>query len=847
MKRYYNMLKTVPFLYYFFVFLALFPCDGNSSENASRSTGENSFSYEISLTAEEKGWLEQNPVVRARVGTMPPLHFFDGQYRGISVDYLNLIAEIVGFQVEYVHGIPWSKAIEDIKKHENFDILLTAKNTKERQQFMRFTDDYLLMPWVVFTRTESGFVSSINDLIGKTVAVEKSFAIQKLLMAGFPDINLLERNHSLESLQAVASGEADAYIGNLATSTYIINKHNLANLKVACPAPLGNHNQAFVVRKDWPELVSILNKAIQGIPASKLTELRNKWFNMQFEYGISTTDFLKWISLVIGICIIILLFFVRWNQRLKKEIDERKQAEEEKQKIETILKAALESMSDAVFISDAEGRFIEFNSAFATFHKLTSKEECYSSLPEWHTLLDVYRPNGQLVPLEMWAIPRALRGETGINEEYILYRKDTGVKWFGSYNFAPIRAEEGAIVGSVVVGRDISKQKLLEESLLQAQKMESVGFLAGGVAHDFNNMLNIILGYGNIMLEEIPKDDPMHECAQEIVNAGIRSSTITRQLLAFARKQAIDPQVIDLNETVEEVLKMLRRLIGEDIVLNWHPSSVWPVYIDPSQLDQILANLCVNARDAIQGVGKITIETEKSAFDDKYCSVHPGFIPGEFVLLSVSDDGIGMDSNTVRKIFDPFFTTKELDKGTGLGLAMVYGIVKQNNGFINVYSEPDQGTTLRIYLPRHTEQIATEEEKHVDVISHGQGEAILVVEDEASILKLASRMLTKLGYVVLTANSPQEAIKLIDESDVTVDLLITDVIMPEMNGRDLANVLQAQHPQLKCLFMSGYTSTVIAERGVLEEGTHFIQKPFSSRDLGLKVAEVLRNDTKTKP
>ncbi|SHO52334.1 PAS domain S-box-containing protein [Desulfopila aestuarii DSM 18488] len=530
------------------------------------------------------------------------------------------------------------------------------------------------------------------------------------------------------------------------------------------------------------------------------------------------------------------------------DIDDIKQAEVALRESQSKLETALASMTDAVFISDAAGKFIELNDAFASFHRFESKEACLKNLDDYPDILEVFMDNGERAPLEMWAVPRALRGETATNAVYTLRRKDTGETWKASYSFAPIRNTQREIIGSVVVGRDITEivkaeeeRFKLENQLHQIQKIESIGQLAGGVAHDFNNMLNVILGYGNIILEKTRADDPLHECAQEIVDAGNRSATITRQLLAFARKQTIAPKVLDLNETIEKMLRMLRRLIGENIQLNWHPSSVWPVFIDPSQLDQILTNLCVNARDAIGDVGKIIIETETTTFDEIYCSQHPGSIPGEFALLSVSDNGIGMDAHTVSKIFEPFFTTKELSKGTGLGLATVYGIIKQNNGFINVYSEPGQGTTFKIYLPRHTKQITTGQKKEEDAIMHGRGEIILVVEDEASILKLASRILTSLGYVALTANSPQEAVKLAKENEKRIDLLITDVIMPEMNGRDLADVLLALHPNLKCLFMSGYTSTVIAEKGVLEEGTHFIQKPFSARDLGVKVTEVLKS------
>lgn len=335
--------------------------------------------------------------------------------------------------------------------------------------------------------------------------------------------------------------------------------------------------------------------------------------------------------------------------------------------------------------------------------------------------------------------------------------------------------------------------------------------------------------------------DPLHADLVEIFTAAKRSTDITRQLLAFARQQPIAPKIIDLNDTIESMLKMIRRLIGEDIDLAWLPGSeLWPVKIDPTQVDQVLANLCVNARDAIAGVGKVTIETKNISFDEAYCADHAGFVPGEYVLLAVSDDGRGMAPETLDKIFEPFFTTKGVGKGTGLGLATVYGIVKQNNGFINVYSEPEKGTTIKIYLFRHTGQAVVEAHRESTLeIPLSRGETVLLVEDDGSILKLGKRILEELGYVVLSATSPSEAMSLAEEHAGEINLLITDVVMPVMNGRELSEQLQLLYPNLKILFMSGYTANVIVHRGVLEEGVCFIPKPFSKKDLAVKVREVL--------
>ncbi len=414
---------------------------------------------------------------------------------------------------------------------------------------------------------------------------------------------------------------------------------------------------------------------------------------------------------------------------------------------------------------------------------------------------------------------------------------------------SPLHDADGQLTACVHIARDISERKRTEEEntkleaqLHQAQKMESVGRLAGGVAHDFNNLLTVILGNTYLSLMDVDPSQPLHGYISSIKTAAEKSADLTHQLLTFARKQTIAPKVLDLNESVSGMLKMLQRLISEDINLSWQPAAnLWPVRTDPSQIDQILANLCVNARDSIADIGKITIKTENSILDESYCSQHTDFIPGqfEFVKLTINDDGCGMDKETLTKIFEPFFTTKELGKGTGLGLATVYGIVKQNNGFINVYSEPGMGTTFAIYLPRYGGDVSQAQDEATIELSLGGQETILLVEDELAILNITTTILTRLGYSVLKANSPGEAVALAGEHGERIHLLLTDMVMPEMNGLDLSINLQARYPKLKCLFMSGYTADVIGRYGMLDEGLNFINKPFSLPDLAAKVREVL--------
>jgi PAS domain S-box-containing protein len=430
--------------------------------------------------------------------------------------------------------------------------------------------------------------------------------------------------------------------------------------------------------------------------------------------------------------------------------------------------------------------------------------------------------------------------------EYRLRHVSGEYRWLQD-NGMPRFDREGQFLGYIGHCLDITGHKQaeaerekLQAQLNQAQKMESIGRLAGGVAHDFNNMLAAILGHAELALEKMDPTQPIFEDLQEIQKAAERSADLTRQLLAFARKQTVSPRVLDLNATVAGMLKMLRRLIREGIELVWLPGvELGPVKMDPSQLDQILANLAVNARDAIGGVGTFSIATQNATLDWAGCVGHADAVPGEYVVLLVSDTGCGMTKEVLAHLFEPFFTTKGIGEGTGLGLATVYGIIRQNHGFVTVDSLPGHGTTFTIYLPRYNNKAAPMQ-ANVSVAPVARGrETILLVEDEPVILNIVTTMLERLDYTVLAAATPGEAIRLARERHGEIHLLMTDVVMPEMNGRDLAKNLLSLYPNLKRLFMSGYTADVIAHHGVLDEGVNFIQKPFSKSDLAAKLREVL--------
>ena len=527
-------------------------------------------------------------------------------------------------------------------------------------------------------------------------------------------------------------------------------------------------------------------------------------------------------------------------EALEQDIAKRRRTEEELRRTNTSLDSIIENIPNMLFLKDARDlRFIRFNRAGEELMGIPRSEligkNDHDIFPKEQA--DAFTRKDR----EVLAGKRTVE----IAEEPIQTRSK-GIRTLHTWK-VPVLNADGEPECLLGISEDITARKQAElereqiqAQLTQAQKMESVGRLAGGVAHDFNNMIGAILGHAELALEDMRPDHPLHPDLMEILKATKRSSDLTRQLLAFARKQTVTPQVLDLNKTIEDMFLLLRRLIGEDIQLSWRPApGLWPVKVDPSQIDQILANLCVNARDAISDVGQISIETNNASVDEAFCADHAGFVPGDYAMLSVNDTGCGMDPETRRHLFEPFFTTKGVGQGTGLGLATVYGIVRQNNGFLHVESEPDRGSSFQIYLPRHAGSMDPLQAQATDEpVARGQ-ETLLLVEDDPMILQSTQIMLERLGYRILSAAAPGAALRLAKEHPGRIHLLLTDVVLPEMNGRELAKALLDLRPDCKRLFMSGYTADVIAQHGVTHENDNFIQKPFSMKALSRQIRQAL--------
>jgi len=495
------------------------------------------------------------------------------------------------------------------------------------------------------------------------------------------------------------------------------------------------------------------------------------------------------------------------------------------------LSAAIEQAAEVILVTDKAGIIQYVNPAFTAITGYT-REEAVGQNP---SLLKSGRQDAEFYR-RMW---EKLRSGEVWRGHFINKRKD-GTTYEEEASVSPVYDAAKKIVNYVAVKRDVTREIQLEAQYAQAQKMESVGRLAGGVAHDFNNLLMGVMGYAELCRDEIPPDHPIRAWLDQIIQISQRSTEITKQLLAYARKQTVAPKVLNLNDAVDGMLKLLRRLVGEGVTLVWLPGAdLSPIKIDPSQVDQILANLCINARDATNGAGKITVETRNVSVGADFCLEHVEALPGNYVLLAVSDNGCGMNAETISKMFEPFYSTKDVSKGTGLGLATVYGIVKQNNGFICATSELSKGTVFKIHLPTVVAEIDETTVPSVEGVPKGRGETILLVEDDPSLCNIYERFLATLGYHVLAAETHGEALKLMERAQNEIVLLLTDVVMPGMDGRQLANRISERIPGIKILFMSGYTADVIAAHGVLEQAVSFIAKPFTRNDLARKVHSIL--------
>jgi two-component system, cell cycle sensor histidine kinase and response regulator CckA len=532
--------------------------------------------------------------------------------------------------------------------------------------------------------------------------------------------------------------------------------------------------------------------------------------------------------------------------KLENKLTELERINEALRKNEEKYRLIIDYMADTIWIMDMNMRFTYISPSIIHLRGYTVEEAIEQTLDQMMT------PDSLQVVLKVFEEEMALEA-SGIAEpdrtrtlELEEYKKDGSTVWVDN-SLSFLRDNNNKATAILGVTRDITERKRaeqentnLQEQFRQAQKMEAVGRLAGGVAHDFNNLLSIILGYGEIIMEELSSGHPHHELLKEIYDAGMRAKNLTRQLLLFSRKQSLQIKVVDVNALVAGFKKMLRRIIGEDIRLELMlTSDKTIVKADMSQLEQVLMNLAVNARDAMEDGGVLAIETDIIELDDLYASKKPNVVPGKYVMIALTDTGIGMDHETLDHIFEPFFTTKGKNKGTGLGLATTYGIIKKHGGNIWVYTEPGQGTTFKIYLPLVSEEVTPKSEPHARIESVDVAATILVVEDDPAVRKIACSILGGKGYKVLDSGVPEKAVDIARNHKAPIHLLVSDIVMPGMKGPQVYEKISKYHPDIKVLYMSGYSESSILHYGIDADNAEFIQKPLTVKSLLVKVANML--------
>lgn len=752
----------------------------------------------------------------------------EGHPDGIFPDVLEAIAERADWRLTWV-PCEWATCLEWLREGR-IDLLPDVAYSHERRGYLGFHSDEVLESWSqIFVDPALG-IESWADLDGRRIAVLRgSFQASGLVerFAGFGfDVEVVETGSWEDAFAAVRDGQADAAIPNHFFGNYHYREYGLERTPVMFDAHSLFFATAKGVNADLLATIDIQLEALKSEPESPYYAAVAQWMDRPPKPVLPR--YIVWMAAV-GVALLLLaIAFIRLLQfRVRMRTRHLAEANQALRRSEAKFRSIFENNTASKMIVDpVSGRLSEANQAAVEWFGWPKDELMKMDIRD----LTVDRDADNA-----WFREAAAGGKHG-QYEVRMRRSDERV---GDVELFTAHVQFNHTLLLHVIVYDITEHRLLQEQVRQMQKMEAIGRLAGGVAHDFNNFLSVIIGHSELALYEMAKDAPLRNHVQEILNAANRSKAVTQQLMAFARRDVMRPEVVDLNARVGGMMDLLRSLTGEEIDLTWKPASdAWPVFTDPAQVDQIVTNLCVNARDAIEDRGHIELETSNVEYDETWCASHPGFEPGGYVRLTISDDGIGMDKETLDNIFEPFFTTKELGHGTGLGLATVYGIVRQNKGFINVYSEPGMGTTFRVYLPRYIGEQEDPVGKKVEKPAHVAGEGIiLVVDDEVAIVEMTRMALESMGYTVLSASSPAEALSVAEGREI--DLLVTDVVMPEMNGRELAGRLIREQPDMACLFMSGYTENILAHKGVLGAGVQLIQKPFTLGELSEAVQRVL--------
>lgn len=782
-------------------------------------------------------------VVRVGLYENKPKIYTDekGDPAGIFVVILNEIAQRENWKLHYVSG-DWSHCLESLENGE-IDLMPDVAYSSERNETMDFHSEGVVNSWAEIYSARSKHYRTLADLDGKKVAV-LSASIQKKLfsemMQGFGyTATLVEVASATEELTLAVDQKVDAIIVNRFFGDYYCSRFGLEKTSITFAPVVLYYATADGRNADLLQVIDNHLRKMKLEPGSVYYRTLERW--MENPPKTVFPSYFLWVGAGAGFLLLssfVFILLLRWRVRVVtqdlEETNDRLRRSEKKFHDIFTKHAAIKMILDP-----SSGEIVEVNEAAAKFYGWTAEELCKKRIQEIN----------MLSPAEIKEeMAKVLRNER-IHFEF-RHRLANGeirdVAVFSSHIDIDGKTMLHSVVHDITAHKQAERDReRLKEQIVQSQKIESIGRLAGGVAHEFNNLLGVIVGYAELALEKVSEESSLHKDLDEILKAASRSASITMQLLAFARKQVVSPVVLDLNAAVEGMRDVLTSLLSGKMVLDWNPGrDLWSVKIDPIQVSQVMACLCSNARDAVSENGTVSIETANVCFDANYCQTHPEFLPGEYVMLSVKDTGKGMDAETLKNVFEPFFTTKGICKNAGLGLPTVYGIVKQNNGFIVLSSELGKGTTFKMFFPRSKETLVKDASGEAgDSVPQGAGETVLIVEDGEAIRELGKKLLTKLGYKVFTTDTPTEALQLVAENSNRFDLVLSDLVLPTMSGWELGDKLQELRPGIRIVYMSGYSEGLIANRRVDDPGIHFLQKPFSTKELAVAIRRALGYDT----
>lgn len=795
----------------------------------------NSSSNNLSFSKAEQHWLAQNHLVRVRVGDYAPIQFFDKKPTGIAVDYLNIIAEKTGIQIEYLMGVSWGDALKKMQDRNGIDLLLGAVSTKERRNYLAFTDNYLSFPSVIFTQEDSEFISSLKDLSGKVVSVQNKVVVHDLLVKQYPDVRLLPKDTVEEALRSLVTRESDAYVGNLTVGSYYILTNGWNNIKVAAPTGFDPQSLAMAVRSDWPELAQIINKVLTTITPAEHATLRSQWSTpIRYEYGISGLDVLKLVGGVSSLLTVIIAIILWWNKRLSKEVDARTIAEKKLTKSKEKYRGLYENNPLPYQSLNEDGYILDVNPTWLTSLGY-QREEVIGK----HYTGFLHAESQQIFHQNF---PKFKQNGCATGVEFQLVHKD-GHFLYISLNGSVGYKDDGSVDRYYCVFHDITESKLAEEEKVklemvnrQLHKNQSLNRMAGAIAHNFNNLLATVIGNIEIVIDELPQDTEPVKCLDEAMQGALKAAEVSRQMLTYLGQSSGKHKSLDLSELCLQTLPLLRAASPTGIMIKEYLPNPGPnITANANQIQQVLTNIITNACEAIgnnQGVIDLQVKTVSSSEIPAKNRFPIDWEPQDktYACIQAVDSGCGIAAEDIANLFDPFFSTKF--QGRGLGLTVAWGIVTAQGGTFTVESEVGRGSTFQVFIPMSAYEVPQQSEpKNSPFPTPETGGTVLLVEDDNKVLVMTERILIRNGFKVITAEHGVQALEIFKKQSHKINVVLCDLNMPHMGGWETLAALRLINPSLPFIIVSGHDESHVFTEDHHELPQAFLHKPYQRSEL----------------